>query len=140
MSCILRVSGSQLDVEALLTLIQIQPDRIWHRGEPRISSKPHGKCHEDSGVTFVASDANMDDFPSQLEDATKFLEDYGTQIAFIVAREDVEDVTLDFGIKLCEEMIHHDILTPRFLRSAALAGVAVGLSHYPCKNEPDHQQ
>jgi hypothetical protein len=32
-------------------------------------------------------------------------------------------------------MIHSDILTPRFLRAAAIAGVAVELSHYPCNNE-----
>ncbi len=135
MSCILRVSGGQLDVDALLASVRLTPDHVWHRGEPRFRSKPNGKCHESSGVTFLASDAGFGDFDMQVEEATKFLEDHSTQIAGIVTFKDVEAATLDFGIELRDVMIHSDVLAPRFLRAAALAGVAVELSHYPCNDE-----
>jgi hypothetical protein len=137
MSCILRVSGGQLDVDALLSSVRLTPDCIWNRGEPRTRTKPDGKCHQDSGVTYLASDADFCDFDKQVEEATRFLEDHSTEIAGIVSFEGVEEATLDFGIELRDVMIHSDILTPRFLRAAAIAGVAVELSHYPCNNEEE---
>jgi hypothetical protein len=137
MSCILRVSGAQLDVDALLASVRLIPDRVWHRGEPRLESRPNGKCHEHSGATFLASGADFGDFDRQIEEATRFLEDHSTQIAGIVTFKDVEAATLDFGIELRDVMIHRDILAPRFLRAAALAGVAVELSHYPCNHEEE---
>ena len=135
MSCILRVSGDHLDVDALLASIQLAPDRIWNRGEPRTRSKPNGKCHENSGIALLASDADFGDFGMQVEEATKFLEDHSAQIAGIVTFKGVEEATLDFGIELRDVMIHSDILTPRFLGAAASVGIAVELSHYPCSNE-----
>jgi hypothetical protein len=100
MSCILRVSGGQLDVDALLASVRLTPDRVWNCGEPRARSKPDGKCYEDSGVTYLASDADFGDFDKQVEEATRFLEDHSTQIAGIVTFKGVEEATLDFGIEL----------------------------------------
>lgn len=127
MSCILRVSGDNLDVDALLASIHLTPDRVWHQGELRTQGKPN----EHSGFTVVASDADIRDFETQLVEATRFLEDYGAQIADIASFEGVKYATLDFGIELRDVAIHSDTLTPRFLSAVANAGISVELSHYP---------
>jgi len=131
MSCILRVFGEQLDVEALLAKVTLKPDRIWRKGEPRFKIKPNGQVNEQSGVTFVASDANFHEPAKQLEDATRFLEDCHDEIVLLVEFEGVEHATLDFGIELRDVAVHCDCLSPRFLRAAASAGIEVELSHYP---------
>ena len=135
MSCILRVSGAELDVDALLGAVDLKPDRVWRRGEPRRASKPEGKRHECSGATFVASDADFDEFDQQLNDAPSYLEAHCREIASMAAFEGVQDVILDFGIEFREVPIHSDILPLEFLKAAAEAGISVELSHYPCSEE-----
>lgn len=140
MSCILRVSGAELDVEALLRVVGLEPDRVWRRGEPQRASKPEGKRNESSGVSFVASDADFDEFGLQIAEATKFLEDNSVRIAAMASFEGVEHAILDFGIKLLAVPFHSDILTPRFLMAVAGTGIAVELSHYPCRAEDQQSE
>lgn len=140
MSCILRVSGAELNVEALLCIVDLKPDRIWRRGEPGRASKPEGKRHDHSGATFVASDADFDEFEEQIEEATCYLETHCRQIASIASFEGVQHATLDIGIALRDVAIHSDILPLRFLRAAADAGISVELSHYPCSEEKNQSE
>lgn len=91
--------------------------------------------HDHSGATFVASDADFDEFEEQIEEATCYLETHCRQIASIASFEGVQHATLDFGIALRDVSIHSDILPLRFLKAAADAGISVELSHYPCSEE-----
>ncbi|WP_200273249.1 hypothetical protein [Luteolibacter pohnpeiensis] len=125
------MSRAELNVDALLSIVDLKPDRIWHRGEFRRASKPEGEKYNDSGITFVASIADFDEFRLQLDEATSYLETHEQQIAVITSFEGVQEATLDFGIELCDAWIHSDILPPRFLRAAAVSGISVELSHYP---------
>ena len=135
MSCILRVCGAELDVDALIKAVNVKPDRLWHQGEPRRARKPNGERHKHSGATFVVSDAALDDLPAQLDDETNFLEENRVQIAAMASFAGVEFATLDFGIALRDVLSHSDILTPRFLKAVAVTGLAVELSHYQCSAE-----
>ena len=137
MSCILRVSGEHLDVDALLSSVDLRPDNLWHRGEPRFKSKLNGKTHAHSGANFVASHADFCEFQLQIEDAIIFLEDHAEKIAFILAFEGIEHASLDFGIELRDMGTHSDILPPRFLKAAGNSGVTVELSHYPCTKDEE---
>lgn len=140
MSCILRVSGAELNVDALLSIVDLRPDRIWRRGEPRRASRPEGRRYDDSGTTFVASDADFDEFGQQLDEATGFLETHCCQITSMASFEGVQNATLDFGIELRDVAIHCDTLPPRFLKAAAAAGISVELSHYPCTEEKNQSE
>ena len=130
----MRVSGCNLEVDSLLALVQIVPDRVWRRGEPRVKSNANDKFQH-SGATFVASDADLYDFDLQVECATEFLKEHSGDISTIIAFKGVEDTVLDFGIGLRDTAIHCDILTPQFLKAAGDAGVIVELSHYPRSSE-----
>lgn len=137
MSCILRVSGAELNVDALLSIVDMKPDQIWRRGEPRRTGDPDAKRHARSGATFLASDAGFDEFRQQLDEATRYLETHCRQIASMASFDGVQDATLDFGIELRDVAIHIDFLPLRFLKAAAEAGISVELSHYPGSEEKD---
>ncbi|WP_218082142.1 hypothetical protein [Anthocerotibacter panamensis] len=71
MSCILRISGDSLDVDALLSQHSLPADSNWRKGESHIL---RGKTHSDSGVSFVASEADLDEFNRQVTEAAAFLD------------------------------------------------------------------
>ena len=128
MSCILRVSGAELDVDTLISIVDLKPDRIWRRGEPSRASKPEGKRYDHSGATFVASVADFGEFGQQLDAATSYLEIQCRQIASMASFDDVQDATLDFGIELRNVAVHHDVLPFRFLKATGSLSVALSVA------------
>lgn len=130
MSCLLRVAGKSLNVDALLSTLRMRPSRVWRKGEPRSASNPKGKRHDWSGASFVASNADMAKFEQQVRDATTFLKKHSADLKKAVRFKGVEEVDLDFGIELRGATIHSDWLPASFLKQAAAAGINVELSHY----------
>jgi hypothetical protein len=133
MSCILRISGEALDIEALLLHRSLVPNRIWREGHERAFK---GKVHSDSGVSFVASDADFDEFERQLTDATEFLETRASEIAAMAATPGVKHATLDFGVSLYEDSVaQYCSFPPKFVRMAANAGLGLEVSMYACGDD-----
>lgn len=133
MSCMLRISGIDLDVMTMLAQHPLPGQRVWRKGEPRVLK---GKFYVDSGANVVVSEADLDQFDRQVMDATEFLELHTSVLANIVAYPGVEDVIFDFGIALYENhVMTHSYLPPRFIQLAANAGVGVTLSHYACSDD-----
>ena len=92
-----------------------------------------GKVHSDSGVSFVASDADFDEFERQLADAADFLETHASEIASMAATPGVKFATLDFGVSLYEDSVAQFCsFTPKFVRLAASASLGVQVSIYAC--------
>lgn len=130
MSCILRVSGESLDIDALLAAVRMKPDRVYYKGESRFSSG-RGEPNKTSGANFIASDAPHWEFDLQVREATDFLIAHRACMEVIVGFPGAGVLFLDFGIELRDVFMHSDFLSPQFLRAAADAGVTVELSHYP---------
>jgi hypothetical protein len=130
-ACYLRVYGADLDVDALLARIALEPDRCWRVGQPRFKTRPKGEKLKYSGASFVASDAEMNDFHAQLRDARNFLEKNRKKLRAIADFPGVEGVILDFGIELRDAPLHSDYLPPELIALAARARVGIELSHYP---------
>ena len=135
MSCILRISGESLDVEALLSQHNLSPDRTWKKGDPR-SIK--GKVHSNSGANFVASEADLDEFDRQLKEATAFLELHSPSIAGMAATPGVQSAVLDFGVALSEGYVAQFCYFPlHFVQLVAKSGIGLEVSHYACSNDQD---
>ena len=135
MSCMLRISGVALDVQAMFAQHPLPVDRVWKKGEPRVLK---GKFYTDSGASVVVSDAEFDQFDLQVAEATEFLELHRGTISNIVAYSGVEEVMLDFGIALFEDSVMmSSYLPPKFIQLAANAEVGVMLSHYACSDNDD---
>ena len=74
MSCILRISGNNLDVVAMLEETSLEPDSLWKKGEPRFRSSPDN-INKSSGVRFVVSEAGFDALKQQIEDAIEYFKE-----------------------------------------------------------------
>lgn len=136
MSCMLRISGVDLDVTTVSSQHPLPGQIVWKKGEARVLK---GKFHVDSGVSVVVSDADLDQFDLQVKDATQFLELHSGTITDIVTFPGVEEVIFDFGIALFEDRLaSSSYLPPRFIQLAGNAGVGVMLSHYACSDDDDH--
>ena len=133
MSCMLKISGEALDIEALLLHRSLAPYRTWRKGEARTIKS---KVHSDSGVSFVASDADFYEFARQLTEATVFLEAHASEIASMVATPGVTFATLDFGVSLYEDSVAQFCsFPPKFVGLAASASLGLEVSIYACSKD-----
>jgi len=137
MSCILRISGETLDIDGLLSQTSLSADRVWKKGEARTLK---GRVHKDSGATFVASEADFDEFTRQLDEATDFLETHQTTIAEMAATPGVENAALDFGVCIQEGFLaQYCYFPPNFIKLAAHSGVGLEVSQYARSDEDNEE-
>ena len=130
MPCVLRVSGENLDLNALLDRSALKAFRTWRKGELRVPAAANSKINADSGACFDVSAAGFEEFGKQQEDATNFLSSNRSSIQQLTSCPGVEHAHLDFGIDWGASWIHSDVLSPAFLRAAADVGISVEISHY----------
>ncbi|QEH38755.1 hypothetical protein OJF2_73610 [Aquisphaera giovannonii] len=132
MSAVLRAYGAEFDVEAFLTGCSMPVCAVKRRGELVFpASRPNGRRHEQSGIHVLASGAEFDEFPRQVEDASTFLQVEAEQVRRLVTFPGVECVTLDFGIACRDIAWQSDHLPAELVRLAGSLGLAIELSHYP---------
>lgn len=135
MSCILRVYGDALDVDSMLASNSIQLDQIWRKGEPR-SIK--GKVHTNSGVQFVISEADFEEFPAQRNDAIVFLKSNEIAINEMANFPNVQYCVFDFGVSITEGSISLvTYLTPELISLTAKTGAGIEISCYQCSEDDD---
>ncbi|MDO8654378.1 MAG: hypothetical protein Q7R66_19580 [Undibacterium sp.] len=130
MSCILRISGASLDVDFMMSGSGCGhlPYQLWRKGE---AGTLNGEMHADSGVNFLASEAGLDDFATQVKDALAFLEESVALVAKMARFTGVQIAVLDFGISRSDgstaQFCH---LPPRLVQLAASAMLALEISLY----------
>ena len=130
MTCLLRISGDSLNVDALLAGHSLPTDRTWRKGDAK---SQRGDVYSTSGVQLLVSDTALDQLVRQAEEATAFLETHRLDIKRMVAFPGVLDAALDFGIVLPEGYVaQFSYLPPRLIQLAAEAGLGIYLSHYAC--------
>lgn len=133
--CVLRVSGETFDAAKYLALSGFEADRIFHRGAPRLESKPDGKRNERSGFAVTVSEASWESVRPQVEDAIAFLTKHGEAIKLLRAAPGVEDMRLDFPVDLridrAQIMTQFDYFPPELVSLAGVLGLGIEISVYP---------
>jgi hypothetical protein len=134
MSAVLRAYGTDFDVDAFLIGCTLPVCAVKRRGEPVSPvSQPNGRRHEWSGVHVSASDAEFDQFPQQVEEATEFLRAHTEQLRRLRDFPGVEGVTLDFGVARRDVPVQCDHLPAELVRLAGALGLGIELSQYPAQ-------
>ena len=137
MSCLLRISGPSLDVQELLLTFALPFDRVWKKGEQRIVE---GRFHTDSGVTFLVSDADLNEIDRQVLEATEYLTKNASVIEKMILFPGVQDAFLDFGVSIGEGYLSQSTYLPaKLIQLAAHAGIGIEISHYACCDD-DHEE
>ena len=135
MSCILRIYGSTLDVDALRVPPSLKVDRYWRKGEAhRANSK---RINTDSGIQIIVSNADITEVERQVEEVTKVLKENWAAIAVVTSAGGVESAVLSFGVALLEGNVAAFLELPRDLVAlAAKAGLSIDMSTYlTCSDE-----
>jgi hypothetical protein len=133
MSCVLRVSGEDFDVDAHLTESQLAPCRVWHVGEQAQQSRPPSTT---AGFNADVSHADFDDFLAQIKDAIDFIRENREELLGLSASSGVSDIALDFAVDMRSETAAKYCRFPsELIRLAAEVKMGIELSVYACAGE-----
>ncbi len=132
MSTVLRASGKDFDVDALLAVSSLRPTAVWRRGEPRApKSNPSGPVRTTTGLNIPTSNAGFHELQRQISETIEFLQVEAAQIRQLVAWPGVEGAVLDFGIERRDVYVQCDYLPADLIRLAGELGLGIELSQYP---------
>jgi len=134
MSCVLRISGKNFDVDDFIAMTKLKPCQIFKKGEPKFKTLPNGKKLTYSGVNIVVSRADFKDFKEQTKDATEFLHKHRNELnKFIKSKNQYEAFVLDFGINSENDLIQCYQFPSDLLKLAAGLNISIWLSQYLMK-------
>ena len=131
MSCVLRVNGTELDLDELLSKCEIDPVAVFRKGYPRSASKPTGSVHSVSGANFDVSRADFSELKLQISDALVFLKENESFVRRLRSFPGVEELCLDFGADIQPPGWCSFSFPPELLVAAGSQGVSLVLSVYP---------
>jgi hypothetical protein len=117
MSCVLRISGSNLSES--LSKISLEAYRV-----------------ENNCAHFTVSEADFDDFKAQIKDAISFLQLYSADVTLLMGNPDASGV-LDFAIEWRDVIFQFDTFPAEIVRVAGSFGLSLELSHYPVSEESE---
>ncbi|PAW92540.1 hypothetical protein CKK33_03120 [Mucilaginibacter sp. MD40] len=109
----------------------MRPQNIWHKGEPKLKTKPDGKKLTHSGCSFTASDADFNQFNEQVADVTAFLKDNYKHLQKLTQTIGIEYAVLDFGVGYDEsKFVQSKYLPTDLLKLCAGLNISIELSIY----------
>lgn len=135
MSCVLRIGGEQLDVDALMGSIGLPAYRVDRKGAPRLP-RSHGPF-EVSMVHLDVSASAFWDLQAQVADAIAFLTANADVLATALRFPGVDRAILDFAVEAKDLPVDSKYLPPDLLRRAGELGLGIELSSYPRAPDDD---
>lgn len=138
MSCILRIGGQNFDVDLFAKTSSLVADSVWRKGERRFpNSKRILTVNDSSGVRITASDADMDEFAVQVENAIAFIRENETNLRALTALPGVEFAIFDFGLEIRPPGWASFDFPPELLSLAGGVGTSICVSVYPVSEETE---
>ena len=135
MSCILRASGSNFDVDCFLSQNLFKIDSLWRKGDKKFPQLASSKINQTSGIRILVSDADFSQLKTQIEDATVFLSKNLESIKNLVCYSGIEHVVLDFGAEISPPGWASFTFPVKILTLAGEAGLPLCMSVYPIDND-----
>ena len=139
MSCMLRIYGTDLDIDGFIQKTDIVPYTKYYKGDPLLKSKPKGKKCKDSGLLVTASDADFDQLDIQINDTIAFLNLNAEKLQHIRTTKEIDGALLNFGIELRmgfkDVVFQFDRFPAELLRLAGEFSIDLGISLYPPPDE-----
>lgn len=99
MSCVMTVSGKDLDIDEFVLITGLQPYLKKRKGEPRFRTKPNGEKIEQSVLSLLISDAEFNKLAMQIEDAILYFKDHESNFALLGNVRGIDNISLDFGVE-----------------------------------------
>ena len=137
MAAILRVDGKDFDPDRFVADSALAPVQIYRRGEPRQGPGSEGKVHTTSGLNFMLSDAEFDEFDQQVADAIAFIKFHRDELKRLRDFPGIESATLDFGIRRPDLVVQTNTFPSALIRRAGALGWGIELTQFPADTGDD---
>jgi hypothetical protein len=132
----LHISGSELDIDSLASLINITPNKIWKKGELRRSNNPTKGIWDNSGLSSVVSEAEFNELTKQIEEVISYIKSNRESFEHMSSYPGVDQKLFDFGIERRDVPVQCDYFPPELVTLAGKYGFGIELSQYwPCNDE-----
>jgi hypothetical protein len=135
MSCVLQISGKNLDLDSFLAKSRLKPYKKGYKGDTQFRNKPDGKKLSESYITFLASNADFEDLSSQIRDTIKFLKKNRKGLSYVSKVKGIDSAFLHFGIDLRIDkeniLVQTDIFPSELLKVAGDLKIDIAFSIYP---------
>lgn len=100
MSCILTIKGKEFDVDFFVSISKLEPYKIFHAGDSKSGGTQNIKKYVFSGISIEVSNADFNDFKTQINDAIIFLRENEEKLKTMTTTKGIEYAALDFGVEL----------------------------------------
>jgi len=139
MSCVLRASGEDFEVDDFLKGSPLKALVVVHRGDARVpGSTSTDSSHERSGMNISVSTREFSDLSGQIEDAIQFLSENSPELRRLRDFSSVEEIQLDFPIEDRDVVFQRDTFPNKLLVLMGELGVGLTVSRYPTsESSPD---
>ena len=140
MSCVLRASGTDFDVNSFLKSSSLEALTVFHRGEVQFptSTVPQRKI-ERSGMHVSVSTREFSDLKGQIGDAVSFLSDNNEELRRLRDFPGLERMDIDFPIEERHVVFQSDTFPPYLLSLLGDLHIGLVISRYPAHSETKDQ-
>ena len=136
MSCVLRISGVDLNINELVDSIDLPFEGIYLEGQPKSKLNPDLGIFEKNGCSLLISSAGFSELPTQHSDSEKFLTDHLDEIIKLSSWPNVDLAVLDFGTEINPETVSKYIGPPKnLIKLIVKANLDIEYSVYRCSEE-----
>src|ERR1700684_203026 len=140
MSCVLRASGTNFEVDEFLKTSSLDALTVFHRGEVQSrGSVMTQRRTEQSGMNVSVSTREFSDLRGQIEDAVEFLSENEKELRRLRDFPGLERMDLDFPVEDRDVVYQRDAFPHKLL--SLLGGLGIGLivSRYPAHSGVENQ-
>ena len=131
MPCILRIVGENFDVDSFVKKSNITPYKIFHKGDPRLKTKPDGAKIERTGCSIEVSKVDFDNLDQQINAAIIYLNKNQDKLQWINKTPEIQYAVLDFGLNYdLDKFVQSHYLPNEFLKLVSQLGIGIEISIY----------
>nr|GFC85490.1 hypothetical protein [Tanacetum cinerariifolium] len=135
MSCVLRFSAPNCDIDAIVATLDLPVESLYRQGEPRLVLRSRGPFTK-SGFHVVTSEAAFEEFELQITETIAFIKSHRValqQLAAVAVSLPEYCFVFDFGIttRMFDVAAQVDYFPPELVRLMGELGAGIKLSQYP---------
>lgn len=125
--CVFVASGLNFDVDSYLKSSPFKARSIFRKGDIPAKDNPECQSRPDSGFVVLVSSEEGQGLSAQVKTAMKFLAKHEKELDSLKLRG-VDNMLLDFGVELGDEIQHPEYLPPELLVVMARFGMGLVFS------------
>ena len=132
MSCVLRASGTNFDVDEFLKTSSLDALAVFHSGEAQLRGTVATQRRTgQSGMNVSVSTREFSDLRGQIEDAIEFLKDNDQELKRLRDFAGLERMDLDFPVEDRDVVFQSDAFPPDLLSLLGALRIGLVVSRHP---------